>query len=116
MKSIILIGALLIIAGCAATELTTEGQRVRITNTEPGVDCEFLGVVTGSQGSALTGGLTSNENMETGALNDLRNKAAELGGNLILILTQRAGQTTGKDGAGTQTNVTMTANVYRCPK
>lgn len=115
MKSIILIGALLIFASCAATELTTGGQRVRITNTEPGVDCEYLGVVTGSQGSALTGGLTSNENMEKGALNDLRNKAAELGGNLILILTQRAGQTTDKGGAGTQTNVTMTANVYRCP-
>ena len=77
MKSIIIIGALLIFAGCAATQLTPEGQRVRITNTEPGTDCEFLGVVTGSQGSALTGGLTSNENMETGALNDLRNKAAE---------------------------------------
>ncbi len=54
MKSIILIGAILIFAGCAATELTTEGQRVRITYDEPGKECKFLGVVTGSQGSALT--------------------------------------------------------------
>lgn len=116
MKAIVLICILLIFAGCAATELTTGGQKVRVTNTEPGNDCEFLGVVTGSQGNAITGEWTSNENLETGAINDLRNKAAEMGGNLILILTNRAGQTTNTGGSGSQTNVTMTANVYRCPK
>jgi len=116
MKAIVLICALLMLAGCAATELTSGGKEVRITSTEPGNECEYLGVVTGSQGDAITGVYTSNEDLETGALNDLRNKAAELGGNVIFIVSQRAGQTTDQGGAGRQTNVTMTANVYRCPK
>lgn len=108
--------ALLLLAGCAATQLTTAGQQVRVTHQEPesGEDCKYLGTVTGSQGGALTGGLTSNENLETGALNDLRNKAAEMGGNLVVILTQRAGQTISTTGSGEQTNVTMTGNVYSC--
>ena len=116
MKRIILFVALLIIVGCSATTLTQDGQKVRITTIEPGKDCTYLGVVTGSQGDAISGIITSNENMETGALNDLRNKAAALGGNTIFILTNRAGQTTDKGGAGRQTNVTMSANVYRCPQ
>lgn len=115
MKRMILFVIVLIIAGCSATVLTQEGQKVRITTIEPGKACEYLGVVTGSQGNALTGAITSNENLETGAINDLRNKAAALGGNTIFILTNRAGQTTDDGGAGRQTNVTMTANVYRCP-
>lgn len=115
MKRIMLICALFMLAGCAATKLKPEGQHVIITTTEPGKDCEYLGVVTGSQGNAISGTFTSNEDLETGALNDLRNKAAELGGNILLILTQRAGQTTDEGGAGRQTNVTITANVYRCP-
>lgn len=116
MKVIVLICVLLMLAGCSATELTSKGNLVRITSTEPGNDCEYLGVVTGSQGDMITGAYTSNENLETGALNDLRNKAAEMGGNVIFIVSQRAGQTTDEGGAGRQTNVTMTANVYRCQK
>jgi len=116
MKALVLICALLILTGCGAIELTTGGKLVKITSTEPGNDCEYLGVVTGSQGDAITGAYTSNSDLETGALNDLRNKAAELGGNVIFILTQRSGQTTDEGGSGRQTSVTMSANVYRCPK
>ena len=107
MKALVLICALLILTGCGAIELTTGGKLVKITSTEPGNDCEYLGVVTGSQGDAITGAYTSNSDLETGALNDLRNKAAELGGNVIFILTQRSGQTTDEGGSGRQTSVTM---------
>ncbi len=54
--------------------------------------------------------------METGARNDIKNKAAAIGGNVVVLLTQRAGQTGGYyGGSGQQTNVTLTGNVYRCP-
>lgn len=112
--SFILIG--LLFAGCAATQLNPGAERVRVTNTEPGKECQFLGEVTGNQGGSLTGGITSNANLETGARNDLKNKAAAMGGNLVVIITQRAGQTTGQYGAGGQTSVTISGNVYKCPE
>ncbi|WZB73779.1 DUF4156 domain-containing protein [Achromobacter insuavis] len=45
-----------------------------------GKDCAFLGDVTGSQGNFLAGAITSNADLETGARNDLKNRAAALGG------------------------------------
>ena len=35
-----------------------------------------------------------------------------MGGNVVYLLTQRAGQTGRKDHS--ETNVTLTGNVYRC--
>ena len=86
---------------------------MRITHNEPGKGCAFLGDVTGSQGDFLRGAITSNADLETGARNDLKNRAAAMGGNVVYLLTQRAGQTGRKDHSE-QTNVTLTGNVYRC--
>jgi hypothetical protein len=111
--------AFVLLAGCAATALQPGAEKVRVTNTEPTSECEFLGDITGSQGDAFTGPFTSNENLETGARNDLKNKAAALGGNLVVLITERAGQTGSvSEGSGSvqQTNVTLSGNVYRCPK
>jgi hypothetical protein len=104
-----------LIAGCAATQLKQGVNSVKLVNSEPGKECQFVGDVTGNQGDFFRGAFTSNENLETGARNDIKNKAAAMGGNLIVILTQRAGQTGGVNGGGHQTNVTLTGNVYRCP-
>jgi hypothetical protein len=107
-----------IVSGCAATPINLGAERVRITNAEPGKECKFLGDVTGSQGNFLTGPWTSNENLETGARNDIKNKAAAMGGNVVAILTHWAGQTGsyGQYGwSSQQTNVVITGNVYRCP-
>ncbi len=90
---------------------------VRLTNTEP-TGCKFLGDVTGGQGNFLTGDFTSNTALETGARNDIKNKASAMGGNVVYLLTQRAGQSGGiHNGSGhaAQTNVTLTGNVYTCP-
>lgn len=90
---------------------------MRITHSEPANDCVFLGEVTGSQGNFFTGGWTSNASLETGARNDLKNKALKMEGNRIVIITQRAGQTgTSYFGSGSnqQTNVTLSGSVYRC--
>jgi len=63
------------------TEITGEGSRVA-TATSPPVDsgwdpasCKDLGVVVG----AASNGLYTDEHLVAFALNDLRNKAAELG-------------------------------------
>lgn len=117
MKKIISLAGFIFLAGCAANELKPGAEKVRFTQMEP-KGCRYLGEVTGNQGNFFTGGWTSNENLETGARNDLKNKAAEMGGNVVLLLTNRAGQTgnySGGWGGGSQTNVAMSATVYRCP-
>ncbi len=102
---------LLVLSGCAATGVNSGADRVRVSNVEPGKECKYIGEVTGNQGNFFTGAWTSNSTLETGARNDLKNKAAAMGGNYVAIITQRAGVT---DRA--QTNVTLSANVFRCPE
>ncbi len=117
MKLVALL-ALAALTGCAAAPLKPGAETVRLTNTDPGSKCKYLGDVTGNQGNMFTGGVTSNTNLETGARNDLKNKAAAMGGNVVALLTQRAGQTGSGGywgGSSEETNVTLTGNVYRCP-
>ena len=105
------------ITACAAVDLESGAQQVRIVTNEP-QNCEYLGEVTGNQGNFLTGGFTSNANLETGARNDMKNQAHKLGANTVQMLTNRAGQTgTIGQGSGSmeQTNVTYTGIAYKCP-
>lgn len=119
MKNVITILTLAALTACASTPLKQEATLVRLTHVEPSTErCQFLGDITGSQGDFLQGSFTSNEDLETGARHDLKNKAHAMGGNVVYLLTQRAGQTGSFNeyGGGTeQTNVTLSGNVYRCP-
>ncbi|CBG89666.1 DUF4156 domain-containing protein [Citrobacter rodentium] len=118
MKFIIVVFSALLLSACSANSLKAGAGQVRITHNEPGKACSWLGDVTGSQGNFFTGGWTSNSNLETGARNDLKNQAWEMGGNLVVLLTQRAGQTGSAyqgSGSSQQTNVTLSGSVYRCP-
>lgn len=120
MKHLLLITIISTLSACSAIPLNPDAMNIRITQTEPSNDCKFLGDITGNQGDFFTGGFTSNADLETGARNDLKNKALALGGNTIVLLTQRAGQTGGYDdewGGGTQqTNVTLSGSVFHCPQ
>jgi hypothetical protein len=110
--------AFVLIGGCAATPLDPGAELVRVTHIEPTGGCKFLGDVTGSQGNSVTGQYTTNANLETGARNDLKNKAAKLGGNLVVIITERPGLSGnfGLEGPLVhQTSVILTGSVYRCP-
>src|SRR5689334_20577979 len=115
MKTIRAVLCVAAVAGCAAVDLESGGQQVRIVTNEP-QGCEYLGEVTGSQGDFFTGAFTSNANLETGARNDMKNKASKLGANTVQLLTNRAGQT-GSMGQGSgsmeQTNVTYKCDLYR---
>jgi hypothetical protein len=102
------------LTACSSVAVQPAANGVRLTHNEPGQECTFLGDVTGSQGDFLTGAFTSNADLETGARNDIKNKTLQLGGDTIYILTQRAGQTGNFEGAGSQTNVTLSGNVYKC--
>lgn len=118
MRKIILSLAALSLAGCAAAQLKPGAEKVRFMQSEP-KGCKYVGEATGNQGNALTGGWTSNENLETGARNVLKNKAVDMGGNVVVILTHRAGQTGsyGQYGGGSQqTNVALTGTVFSCPE
>ena len=114
-RTILILVATLMLLGCSAISLKPGAEKVLITDTKPADGCKFLGEVVGNQGNFFTGRYTSNENLEIGAQNNLKNKAMEMGGNVIVLLTQRAGQTTGMYGAGSETNVTVSGNVYKCP-
>ena len=107
------------LTACQAIKLNAGAEYIRLTHNEPGNECQFLGDVSGNQGDFFTGEFTSNEELETGARNDIKNQALMLGGNTIYLLTQRAGQTGSYDpefgGGVTQTNVTLSGNVYHCP-
>lgn len=120
MKAIFVIIFVTTLAACSSTAIIPEANNVRLTHNEPGTECLFLGDITGSQGDFFTGSFTSNADLETGARNDLKNKAMMLGGDTIYILTQRAGQTghydDGFGGGSQQTNVTLSGNVYKCRK
>lgn len=110
--------AVSILSGCAAKQLKPEAARIRVAISEP-AGCEYLGEVTGAQGNFFTGGWTSNEALETGARNDMKNKAAAMGGNVIVMLANRAGQTGSSGqygGSSQQTNVAYAGAVYRCPE
>lgn len=72
-----IIGFTALIVGCAV-ELTQEGLSVQIVNDR--ANCEFLGTVTGFH----QGGGSIPKNTE-GAMNDLRNKAAQMGANSLMI-------------------------------
>ncbi len=76
-----LIFALTFISGCATT-LSNKAALVRVTNQSEEVkDCKYLGQITSSSswgGFAATGiGFES-------AMNELKNKAAEMGANVLL--------------------------------
>jgi hypothetical protein len=109
--------ALVLMAGCAATPLKPGAELVRVTHMEPTSGCKWLGDVTGSQGNSFVGQYTTNANLETGARNDLKNKAAALGGNLVVLITERVGRTPDfgiEGGPVHRTDVTLTGSVYLC--
>jgi hypothetical protein len=127
MKTKLLFGliAITLLASCSATQLRPEAAQVRIVTEQP-KECSYLGEVVGSQGNMVVGHITSNESLERGALNDMKNKAADLGANVLQLIGNRAGQTGligGSSAGGTgslggsllQTNVTYVGAAYKCP-
>ena len=68
------------LAGCA-TELTQEGSAIRLVDSQADYNCKFVGTVTGSNS---LGNSTAHD--AEGAMNEIRNRAAELGVNAIRVI------------------------------
>lgn len=107
--------------GCAAIPLSPQANRVIASKSPAPKGCKYLGSLVGSQGGALVGAWTSNARLAEGAMNDLKNKASNMGANYVQIEGDRAGMT----GSGyadaysgssslQQTDVTFNGNAYRC--
>jgi hypothetical protein len=116
------LAAVLLLNSCSAIKVKPGAERILVSkNPAPQPGCKYLGTVVGNQGNAFTGGWTSNKNLSEGAMNELKNKAFDLGANYVQIETDRAGNTVsgnmfGGSGSmsGQQTDVTMTGNAYKC--
>jgi len=100
------------LVGCAATAPNQGAASVELVSDKPSSNCKALGEAIGSQGNWVTGDLTSNKNLMMGARNDLRNQAAELGGNVVYV--QNLSNSSAWGSLGT-TNTTIVGKVYKCP-
>lgn len=102
----------LLLAGCSSShQLSAGGEQVTFTDQQPGSDCQLLGNVTGSQSNWLSGSGGEGSSLR-GAANDLRNRAAEMGGNVIYGATS---PTQNLWSAFAPLDSKMTGQVYKCP-
>lgn len=114
MKKLLLVAPVaLSLVGCAATSLNDQAQRVVILQNLPAqFQCSYKGEIAGAQGNWLTGYWTSNKNLALGARNDLRNEAAKLGANVVVISETLSGT----DESNELKNVTHIGRAYVCRK
>ncbi|PHM72059.1 DUF4156 domain-containing protein [Xenorhabdus sp. KJ12.1] len=113
MRIKFLLGAsVLLLAGCTTNnQLTSAGSGVRFVDTQPGNECQRLGEVTGTQSNWLNGVGSESSSMR-GAANDLRNKAAEMGGNVIYGVNSPS---EGLLNSFIPLDSKMVGQVYKCP-
>jgi len=76
-----------LLSGCSAKNvLTPEAKNVRIYDALPtDMNCKYKDEIIGSEADLLTFLFMSNRDMTAGARANLRNQAAELGGNSVEI-------------------------------
>ncbi|MBQ4773779.1 DUF4156 domain-containing protein [Pectobacterium versatile] len=114
MQVRILLGlsAAVLLAGCSSTsQLSAAGQAVAFTDTKPGSECQLLGQASASQSNWLAGNHSDGSSMRSAA-NDLRNKAAAMGGNTIYGTTSSS-ETFWSSFAPLDSK--MNGSVYKCP-
>jgi hypothetical protein len=109
MKKTFFLGFIpLLLLACSTTPLKREAESMRIFfSAEEVKGCKYLGEVIGSEGYWYSSWLTSNKNLATGSLNDLRNKAQRIGADSIFIPTNLL---------LFKTSVTFIGQAYRCNK
>ncbi|HTF98658.1 MAG TPA: DUF4156 domain-containing protein [Cellvibrio sp.] len=111
-KQVLVVAALIVLGGCAAKGVVKGAERVEIVNELPDkTHCKFMGEIVGSQGNWFTGDYTSNENLVVGARNELRNKAYNMGANVVYIQDMKNTNAWGSLGT---TNTTAVGKAYAC--
>lgn len=77
----------LVLSGCSVKNtLAPEAEGVRIYDALPGESaCVYIDEIVGSEANMLTFLFISNRDITIGARNDLRNQAAVMGGDTVVI-------------------------------
>lgn len=99
-----------LLSACQTASLSNGGAAVAPTRDPLPPQCKTLGLLVGKGGGAFGGAYISNEDLIDYAMNDLRNKAANLGATHIRHDPPQLGE-----GDGTTTSVTITGTAYACP-
>lgn len=124
MKKLGLIFAMTSLTACTAIQLLPQAAHIIATPNVPSESCHYVGQVVGSQGNLFTGSWTSKQNLEIGAMNDIRNQASKMGANYVQIINSYGGEADinpQKDESRrfikstSTTHATLIGNAYRCP-
>ena len=100
-----------LLTGCMANSVTPQGQKSSLFKVcLPNINALTKEKSLATQGNWLTGSWTSNSNLALGARNDLRNEAAELGANVVVI-TETINAT---DEDNSLENITHVGRAYLC--
>lgn len=112
IKALLGLSTAMLLAGCSTTnELTSAGQQIKFTDTKPAAECQLLGEATGTQSNWLAGSNAESGGLR-GAANDLRNKAAAMGGNVIYGATSPSQNLL---SSFAPLDSKMIGQVYKCP-
>ena len=92
MKALMLLACSLVgaLTGCVTTSLSHDGANVRVTlNPDVVKGCKYIGEIVGRD--RLNGGALGQSAAEQNADNRIKNHAAELGANVVLLSTNETG-------------------------
>jgi len=95
--------------GCSTPALSPQGASVAVSRNPAPATCTAAGYIVGEGGGTFGGAWVSNDDLVNYAMNDLRNKAANLGATYVQSDPPQLGS-----GKGTTTTVTITGTAYRC--
>ncbi len=115
MQKVFLLPAMLAFAGCSAIEPQAGAAQVVVSRQPASSACRFAGEVIGNQGNFVSTVFTSDRALIEGARNDLRNQAAVLGANYVVIESENYSETSEDSIGGTHAAV-LVGNAYRCPE
>lgn len=86
MPAVLSVMIAILCAGCVVVRLTPEAEKVRVTSNPDAVHgCSLVGNVAGSD--IMNGGQFGQMAAEENANRTLRNRAAEMGANTVLMIT-----------------------------
>ncbi len=110
MRKSVVVMIAVALCGCAKS-IKPEAEPILIVAHDPQGKCTAMGDVEGHQGNWLTGFFTSDADLEVGAQNDLKNRASQKGGNVILVTADP----TSVSGLFGKQSVSVSGTTYKCP-
>jgi hypothetical protein len=110
---IALAASALLLTGCLAKPLSAAGAGVAVVPRAP-AGCERLGDVVGRWGGGMRGDVSSIHDLELGARNDLRHRAAQLGADTVQEVRRDDIVTHSFAGHGRPSVVEISGVAWRC--